>query len=143
MTTASWSRQNVLARVGTSVIHYFEYCLLVSPVNKVCQNNSWYVGTITAFLFVHISIRWQDQIKRHNREGQKHTYTLLLVPRISILVSRILEEEGVLGDVTISAFNLQFIPIAEDVISLESDSAFKELWAVRIAILAIVLLEFT
>ncbi|KAK7686681.1 hypothetical protein QCA50_010281 [Cerrena zonata] len=77
-------------------------------------------------------IKWikivADQIKRHARDGQTHTYTILLVPRQSTLVKRILEEEGVLGDVNISAYNLQFIPIAEDVISLESDNAFKELW---------------
>ncbi|KAG9313971.1 Sec1-like protein [Chiua virens] len=69
-----------------------------------------------------------DQIKRSSKESHKYTYTLLLVPRTSTLVSRILEEEGVLGDVTISSYNLQFIPIEEDVISLEYDSAFKELW---------------
>ncbi|RDB28384.1 Vacuolar protein sorting-associated protein 33A [Hypsizygus marmoreus] len=69
-----------------------------------------------------------DHIKRHAKESRKHTYTLLLVPRVSTLVSQILEEEGVLGDVTISAYNLQFIPLAEDVISLEYDNAFKDLW---------------
>jgi vacuolar protein sorting-associated protein 33A len=73
----------------------------------------------------------QDQIKRHGREGQKHNYTLFLVPRTSTLVSRILEEEGVLGDISISSYNLQFIPLAEDVVSLEHDSAFKEIWVVR------------
>lgn len=49
---------------------------------------------------------------------------------MSTLVSQILEEEGVLGEVTISAYNLQFIPIAEDVVSLENDTAFKEIWVV-------------
>ena len=73
----------------------------------------------------------QDQIKRHGRESQKHNYTLFLVPRTSTLVSRILEEEGVLGDITISSYNLQFIPLADDVVSLEHDTAFKEIWAVR------------
>ena len=72
----------------------------------------------------------QDQIKRHAKESRKHNYSLLLVPRISTLVSRILEEEGVLGDVTISSYNLQFIPIAEDVISLEHENAMRELWVV-------------
>lgn len=72
----------------------------------------------------------QDQIKRHGRDSQKHNYTLLLVPRLSTLVSRILEEEGVLGEITISAYNLQFIPLADDVISLERDNAFRELWVV-------------
>lgn len=69
-----------------------------------------------------------DQIKRHTKDSQKHLYTLLLVPRASTLVSSILEEEGVLGDVVISSYDLQFIPIADDVISLERDTAFKELW---------------
>ncbi|KAI9454833.1 Sec1-like protein [Russula earlei] len=69
-----------------------------------------------------------DQIKRHSAESQKHTYTLLLVPRTSTLITRVLEEEGVLGDVTISSYNLQFIPIADDVVSLENSEAFKEIW---------------
>jgi vacuolar protein sorting-associated protein 33A len=73
-----------------------------------------------------------DQIKRHAKESKKHTYTLFLVPRVSALVSQILEEEGVLGDVTISTYNLQFIPIAEDVISLENDSAYKDIWVVSL-----------
>ncbi|EJF67229.1 Sec1-like protein [Dichomitus squalens LYAD-421 SS1] len=77
-------------------------------------------------------IKWikiiADQVKRHARENQKHTYTIFLVPRTSTLVTRILEEEGVLGDVTVSSYNLQFIPIADDVISLENDNAFKEIW---------------
>ncbi|KAG6911334.1 hypothetical protein DXG01_001005 [Tephrocybe rancida] len=69
-----------------------------------------------------------DHVKRHAKESRKHTYTLLLVPRVSTLVAQILEEEGVLGDITISSYNLQFIPLADDVISLEYDNAFKDLW---------------
>ncbi|CAA7268102.1 unnamed protein product [Cyclocybe aegerita] len=69
-----------------------------------------------------------DHIKRHGKESRQYNYTLLLVPRVSTLVSRILEEEGVLGDVTISSYNLQFIPIADDVISLEHEHTLKELW---------------
>lgn len=72
-----------------------------------------------------------DQIKRHAKESRKHIYTLLLVPRLSTLVSRILEEEGVLGDITISSYNLQFIPLDDDVISLEHENAFKEIWVNR------------
>jgi hypothetical protein len=81
----------------------------------------------------HVSMRmFEDQIKRHTRESQKYTYTLLLVPRTSTLVTQILEEEGVLGEVTINSYNLQFIPIAEDVLSLEADNAFKEIWVVSV-----------
>ncbi|KAF9531871.1 ATP binding protein [Crepidotus variabilis] len=70
----------------------------------------------------------KDHIKRHAKESRKYVYTLLLVPRVSTLVSRILEEEGVLGDVTISSYNLQFIPVADDVISLEHENTLRELW---------------
>jgi len=72
-----------------------------------------------------------EQIKKHSTEGQKHVYNLILTPRPSTLASRILEEEGVLGEITISSYNLQFIPLEEDVLSLEHDNAFKEIWLVR------------
>ncbi|KAF8517245.1 Sec1-like protein [Hysterangium stoloniferum] len=71
-----------------------------------------------------------DQIKRHIQSptSQRHTYTLFLVPRVSTLATRILEEEGVLGELTVAAYNLQFIPLEEDVISMEYEGAFKEIW---------------
>ena len=57
---------------------------------------------------------------------------MLLMPRASTLIARVLEE-GVLGDVTISSYNCQFILIVDDVISSEDDEAFqvKELSVVR------------
>ncbi|KAF9263535.1 Sec1-like protein [Marasmius fiardii PR-910] len=69
-----------------------------------------------------------DHIKRHAKESLRYNYTILLVPRTSTLVSRLLEEEGVLGDVTISTYNLQLIPLADDVVSMEYESAFKDIW---------------
>ncbi|KAM6498628.1 ATP binding protein [Amanita muscaria] len=69
-----------------------------------------------------------EHIKRHAKESRKFVYTALLVPRVSTLVSQILEEEGVLGDVSIGSYNLQFIPLAPDVISLENDKALREIW---------------
>lgn len=64
--------------------------------------------------------------------GDKHIYSLVLTPRASTLISQILEEEGVLGEITITSFNLQFIPLEEDLLSLEHENAFKEIWAVRL-----------
>lgn len=72
-----------------------------------------------------------DHIKRHTAAGDKHIYTLVLTPRTSSLITQILEEEGVLGEITIVPFNLQFIPLEEDLLSLEHENAFKEIWAVR------------
>lgn len=92
------------------------------------DNCRYFISWLLVELF---SLRKIDQIRRHSAESQKHTYTLLLVPRTSALITRVLEEEGVLGDVTISSYNLQFIPIADDVVSLENSEAFKEIWVVR------------
>ena len=75
----------------------------------------------------------RDQIKRHAQTSQKHTYTLFLIPRVSTLATRVLEEEGVLGEITVSSYNLQFIPLEDDVISLEYDDAFKEIWVVSLS----------
>ncbi|KAG7097107.1 hypothetical protein E1B28_004487 [Marasmius oreades] len=69
-----------------------------------------------------------DHVKRHAKESLRYNYTILLVPRTSTLVSRLLEEEGVLGDVTISSYNLQLIPLTGDVVSMEYESAFKDIW---------------
>ena len=43
-----------------------------------------------------------------------------------------------LGDVTLTGFNLEFIPLAEDVISLEYEHAFKELWVVSLSMLLVI-----
>lgn len=59
-----------------------------------------------------------------------HTYTLILVPRRTTLCDRILEEEGVLGDLTITSYKLEFIPVEEDVLSLELENVWRELYLV-------------
>ncbi|TFK41895.1 Sec1-like protein [Crucibulum laeve] len=110
---------SLLKHHGVDKMFWLEPGPLTSPTTNIVY--------LCRPLIKHVKII-ADQIKRHSTESRNHTYTMLLVPRISTLVSRILEEEGVLGDVTISSYNLQFIPIADDVLSLEHDNAFKELW---------------
>ncbi len=39
--------------------------------------------------------------------------------------TRLLEEAGLLGDVTLRAYPLDWVPLDEDVISLENGAAFK------------------
>jgi hypothetical protein len=77
-----------------------------------------------------VNILYAEQIKKHTAAGEKHTYSLMLTPRTSTLISQILEEEGVLGEITILPFNLQFIALEEDLLSLEHDNAFREIWLV-------------
>lgn len=117
-----WLEPGPLTSTSTNIVY------LCRPKIKHVKIIAGMLILFRSLILVH---NLQDQIKRHAKEAKKHTYTLLLIPRVSTLVSRILEEEGVLGEVTLAAFNLQFIPLAEDVISLEYEHAFKELWVVR------------
>ena len=127
---ASWRGQDVLARARPTDLDDIEHHLPMPATHQEYQDHRWYgvlvrcIGSVMRYIS-------PEQIKRHTRESQKYQYTLVPVPRTSTLAKRILEEEGVLGDVTISPYNLQFIPLAEDVISLENDTAFKEIWVVR------------
>ncbi|KAJ1739717.1 Vacuolar protein-sorting-associated protein 33 [Coemansia sp. RSA 1086] len=51
-----------------------------------------------------------------------------VVPRRTLLSERVLEEEGVLGDVRLGEFRLDAVPLAEDVVSLEQPGLFKALY---------------
>jgi hypothetical protein len=74
----------------------------------------------------------KDQIKQTNNtsSSSSHAYTLILVPRRTTLCDRILEEEGVLGDLTITSYKLEFIPLEDDLLSLEMDNVWRELYLV-------------
>ncbi|KAG8742542.1 hypothetical protein FRC10_001309 [Ceratobasidium sp. 414] len=81
-----------------------------------------------------------EQIKRHTAENLHHNYALMLVPRRTVLCDKILEDEGVFGEnlrrvthvvtakVTISEYPLEFIPLEDDLISLEWENTFKEVY---------------
>lgn len=43
----------------------------------------------------------------------------------------VLEEAGIIGDVNIAEFPLYFMPLEEDVLSLELENSFSDLYLVR------------
>ena len=45
----------------------------------------------------------------------------------------ILEEVGVLGEINVSEYQLHFIPLADDLLSLEMNDAFSDLHLVRVS----------
>ena len=70
-----------------------------------------------------------DQIHRLQRESQTgHEFHIFWVPRRTIVSDKILEEAGVLGDVTISELPLSFFPLERDVLSLELLDSFEDLY---------------
>ncbi|KUI66539.1 Vacuolar protein sorting-associated protein 33A [Cytospora mali] len=70
-----------------------------------------------------------DQIRQLQRESQTgHEFHVFWVPRRTIVSDKVLEEAGVLGDVNISELPLYFFPLERDVLSLELDDAFQDLY---------------
>ncbi|KAK2598991.1 Vacuolar protein-sorting-associated protein 33 [Conoideocrella luteorostrata] len=70
-----------------------------------------------------------NQIKRVRRQSQiTHEFHVFWVPRRTLVSDQLLEEAGVLGDVNISELPLFFFPLEKDVLSLELDESFKDLY---------------
>ncbi|KAL6787879.1 Sec1-like protein [Trichoderma sp. SZMC 28012] len=69
------------------------------------------------------------QIKRIQRESQTtHDFHIFWVPRRTLVSDQLLEEAGILGDVNISELPLLFFPLEDDVLSLELEDSFKDLY---------------
>ena len=74
----------------------------------------------------------QAQIKRLQKDSSiEHEFSIFLVPRRTLVCNKILEDAGVLGDVSVEEFPLFFIPLEQDVLSLELESSFGDLYLVR------------
>ncbi|KAF1989675.1 Sec1-like protein [Aulographum hederae CBS 113979] len=70
-----------------------------------------------------------EQIKRVRRDSQtEHDFSVFWVPRRTLVSDQILEESGVLGEASILEYSLYFVPLAEDVLSLEYNDAFSDLY---------------
>lgn len=75
------------------------------------------------------SVFASDQINRLQRESQTgHDFHIFWVPRRTTVSDKVLEEAGVLGDVTISELPLNFFPLERDVLSLELYDSFEDLY---------------
>ncbi|KAG0056940.1 hypothetical protein BGZ83_002880 [Gryganskiella cystojenkinii] len=71
-----------------------------------------------------------EHIHTHTREARagSYTYSLFFVPRRTALCEKYLEDAGVFGEITKGEYHLDLIPLEDDVLSLEWDSTFKELY---------------
>ena len=73
-----------------------------------------------------------EQIKRLQRNGNvEHEFSMFWVPRRTLVSNSVLEETGIIGDVSIAEFPLYFMPLEQDVLSLELEDSFSDLYLVR------------
>ncbi|KAH7123536.1 vacuolar sorting protein-like protein [Dendryphion nanum] len=70
-----------------------------------------------------------NQIKRIRRDSEiEHEFSIFWVPRRTMVSDQLLEEAGVLGEASINEWPLHFVPLAEDVLSLELEDAVEDLY---------------
>ena len=70
-----------------------------------------------------------EQIKLIRTESKiDHDFAIIWAPRRTRVSDMVLEEHSVLGEATISEFALNFIPLEPDVLSLELESSFSDLY---------------
>ncbi|KAK9469504.1 Sec1-like protein [Lipomyces arxii] len=71
-----------------------------------------------------------DQIKRLIQTSEiEYDFNVFVYPRKMLSIEKVFEEEGVLGDVVLSEWNLGFIPLEEDFFSIElPDAGFTDLY---------------
>lgn len=73
----------------------------------------------------------EEQVKRlQKNKSAEHDFSIFWVPRRTMVGEKILEDEGVLGDVSILEFPLHFLPLESDLLSLELDDSFSDLFLV-------------
>jgi hypothetical protein len=76
-----------------------------------------------------------EQIKRIRRDSQiEHEFSIFWVPRRTTISDQLLEEAGVLGEASVSEWPLFFVPLADDVLSLELEDAVTDLFLVCITV---------
>ncbi|KAF2790945.1 Sec1-like protein [Melanomma pulvis-pyrius CBS 109.77] len=70
-----------------------------------------------------------EQIKRIRRDSQiEHEFSIFWVPRRTMVSDQLLESAGVLGEASVSEWPLFFVPLADDVLSLELEDAVKDIY---------------
>ncbi|GFF28230.1 vacuolar protein sorting-associated protein 33A [Aspergillus lentulus] len=70
-----------------------------------------------------------EQIKRLQQNGNvEHEFSIFWVPRRTFVSNKVLEDAGIIGDVNIAEFPLYFVPLEQDVLSLELDDCFGDLY---------------
>ena len=63
-------------------------------------------------------------------KSNNHIYHLLVVPRMTSLCTTVLADAGVLGSIDIQDFQLGFIPLDKEVLSLEYEDVYKRIYLV-------------
>ena len=77
-----------------------------------------------------------EQVQRLQKNGSvEHHFSIVWVPRRTLVSDKILEESGVLGDLSVEVLSLYFVPLDQDILSLCFEDAFSDLYLVSKALI--------
>ncbi|CAK9858695.1 unnamed protein product [Sphagnum jensenii] len=113
----------LIAQTSLLKEHAVENLFYVSadPVQSECKNVVYLVRPQMALMR-----QIAAHIQQDNQRQLQKNYAVFFMPRRTIVCEKVLEEEGVLANITIGEYPLYFIPFDEDVLSLELDNSLKE-----------------
>ncbi|KAL0257357.1 Vacuolar protein-sorting-associated protein 33 [Diplodia seriata] len=70
-----------------------------------------------------------EQIKKLRHNGiVEHEFSVFWVPRRTLVSDQVLEEAGVLGEVSVAEWPLNFVPLSDDLLSLELEDSISDLY---------------
>ncbi|KAL1637144.1 Vacuolar protein-sorting-associated protein 33 [Neofusicoccum ribis] len=70
-----------------------------------------------------------EQIKKLRHNGiVDHEFSVFWVPRRTLVSDQVLEEAGVLGEVNVAEWPLNFVPLSNDLLSLELEDSMTDLY---------------
>ncbi|CAG8487222.1 8957_t:CDS:10 [Diversispora eburnea] len=101
---------------GVEKVHYLQQGPIETELRSliyICRPQLQYMKYIAEHIQHH-----QEEIS-DNPNAQKYEYNLFFVPRRTMICQKVLEEAG---------YHLDFIPFEDDLLSLELDYTFKELY---------------
>ncbi|KAF9969867.1 hypothetical protein BGZ73_007605 [Actinomortierella ambigua] len=102
-------------------------CYLQSELSPTQYRNIIYICRPQVNYMQYIA----NHVRSHPAEraqGMPYSYALFFVPRTTALCEKVLADEGVSGSIKKGVFQLDFIPMEDDLLSLEMDSTFRELY---------------
>ncbi|CAD8158810.1 unnamed protein product [Paramecium octaurelia] len=109
----------ILKENGIESIYYNDYDQLDVEINQII----FFVNHDRQHMKRIVRIIRNNQLKNLNRK-----YLLILCPRMNIVCKDYLEKEAVLGDLIITNFNFDLIPLASDLLSLEMNNCLRPLY---------------
>lgn len=83
-------------------------------------------GTFEAFLRTEFNCKI-EHVRNHQQAGQIKSYHVYFVPRRDFGCENLLEQLGVLGDLSLSVFDFDLVPLEYDVLSLEQPNWLEQL----------------